>query len=322
MLFRFRLDADLQKPKQRTSELFCLEVKPIVMRKPLLFIILLLASLIQAQPPMPFPQNAHWTVISWAHSGPGYGPYYWPLGSYGTTGDTTIQGLVHSKISFTAGSLFDPLQHTYHSAIREEEGKWFCVPENETSEYLLVDFSAGIGDTVVIDNPYWPEFMPLELIVSDIDETMIAGRRVWVMIRSNGEGFDHWIEGIGSTQGLMEFVNTGYWDAGTSLICFFEDEINTYQGNSEYNCISPLTIPLNERQEPAVSLRPNPASDRVMIDGVTAREAAVLDPRAGMVRLTYDLQEVQVHELPAGIYFIRIIDQENRIHISKLMVEH
>ncbi len=269
-----------------------------------------------AQPPMPFPEaNAQWSVNA-VNMG-----VFQPYGSYGIVGDTLIDSLIYRKIAFSNSTLFDITSSTYHSAMRDDDGKWYAIPQSENTEYLLYDFTGEVGDTIIVNNPFEPS-QPAPLVVISIDtlEYESLQRRTWILETSFGWQ-EYWYEGIGSWTGLFHHI-TFAMDFGHVLVCFHENDWLIHQKEDFINCESTVGIAaVYVGVKPIFA--PNPASGVVHIHhDMRPIRTMIIDASGRLVLDASDVREIDVRLLPLGIYLVRIMDHDHRTHTAKLIVEH
>ena len=69
-----------------------------------------------------------------------------------------------------------------------------------------------------------------------------------------------------------------------------------------------------------VTIYPNPATDRVVIEGIEAAEVQVYNALGQIVKTVRDANEIPVADLPQGVYMLRIADAEGRIFTEKVAV--
>ena len=112
------------------------------MTRAILFLSVILPTICNAQPPLPFPTgDAHWTVNS-VDMGNSF-----PDRIYATMGDTLINGILYEKLGWVenTGLPFDPVDLTYYGSIHDEDGRWLYIPSGDNSEYTLYDFTGVQG---------------------------------------------------------------------------------------------------------------------------------------------------------------------------------
>ncbi len=289
------------------------------MRSFLAICALLIGSRSQAQPPMPFPQGtADWTIYYRAFSGPPGDPSEGLATTYSIAGDSTIGGVAYRSLASSGGSFNDLL-------VRDDDGQWFFIPEGEQTEYLLYDFTASAGDTITVNNPFSPEFspfqMPVQLVVGAITMDTTIGRRIWDMRYAEDPFYQYglWIEGIGSTSGLTG-INS-YLDGGFNLKCFQENGDMVYPYPASVACETALSVDEPSKQN-EIAVHPSPASNQVRISSdIPIDQVIVTDLSGRRSHVPWKENVLDVSSLPAGIYVIKIIDRDQRMHSAKLVVE-
>ena len=81
-------------------------------------------------------------------------------------------------------------------------------------------------------------------------------------------------------------------------------------------------IPVNGVEEKALQINvyPNPAKDRVVIEGIEAAEVQVYNALGQIVKMVRGTNEIDLSGLVNGVYMLRIMDKEGRIFLEKVMV--
>ena len=109
---------------------------------------------------------------------------------------------------------------------------------------------------------------------------------------------------------------------GGYLRCYSDTEIghvSYYWNNCDY--INPQYQNLPEEIDTqTISIYPNPAKDRVVIDGIEIAEVQVYNALGQLVKTVRDANEINVADLPQGVYLLRVADIEGRIFMEKVMV--
>ena len=67
-----------------------------------------------------------------------------------------------------------------------------------------------------------------------------------------------------------------------------------------------------EENDLQIYVYPNPAKDRVVIEGIEAAEVNVYNSIGQVVKTVHDTNEIHVSDLPQGVYLLRIADAEGR----------
>jgi hypothetical protein len=267
-----------------------------------------------------------------------YPSFYWEAGkkpAYMIFGlqdqDTMIHGLLYHKLFQFENELLDPERAVCIGALREDDAKKifyrgdhpFSYPVADTGDILLYDFSVNVGDTIWEGLFTSNEF----LLVSEIDAVLIDGA---YRKRINFKDLPHarWIEGIGNERGLIfysgELPLDGLW---SDLTCFWQDDVEVFHHPDYEKCFEGLpdyTLPVLEGSE--IKVFPNPTGlgfadieseqilKTVQIISPTGKPVRIIQDRAG--------HSCRIHtgELPAGIYFLHLMDIQDQIHIRKLMI--
>ena len=69
-----------------------------------------------------------------------------------------------------------------------------------------------------------------------------------------------------------------------------------------------------------VSLFPNPADDVFRIDGIVPDETLIYNALGQLVKSVNATNEVSVSDLPAGVYLLRITDNDGTTFTSRLSI--
>ena len=229
------------------------------------------------------------------------------------SGDTLINEVRFTKVMETLNGEGSPYQV---ALLREEDGKvWKTY--NGISEILLYDFTANVGDSLVCG--YGDYF-----VLDSISIEQIGGvdrKKFWFGLEYDFTGepyaMETWIEGIGSDLGLL-YCGSYYFCGGYyRALCFHQDGELIWQ-NPEYDaCVITSVEEINDK---VISVYPNPAMEKVTIDGVEAAEVKVYNAIGQRVKMVRGTNEINVSGLPEGVYLLRIADIEGRIFMEKVMV--
>lgn len=82
-------------------------------------------------------------------------------------------------------------------------------------------------------------------------------------------------------------------------------------------------IPVSGLEENALQINvyPNPAKDRVAIEGIEVTEVFVYDALGQVVKTVHDTNEIPVANLPQGVYLLRIADAEGKVYSNKITIQ-
>jgi hypothetical protein len=263
----------------------------------IIFLFVVLVNKTKGQNYHPWPQsNAIWVTSVVNQQSSECWHYFIPPTDY----DTTITGINYSKIYHG--------NFNYQGAIRSDfEGKVFFIPKDFEVEYLLYDFSAEIGDTIVS----YPE---RQVIVYSVDSIVINDepyKRLGIKCIGCAEQ-DYWIDGIGGSAGLFETQG----DIGLGFSYFLN--CMSHNGHSFYpeykvgescdpkNC---YIIGFGNKEAISVKIFPCPFESRLFIEGLTGQEEIRVFDFKGQCLLDRKAEfnsNLDLDHLPRGIYFLQI----------------
>jgi hypothetical protein len=244
------------------------------------------------------------------------------------SGDTVINSISYQKLSTpyvqsTMNSIATNVMAEYKGAIRQDivNRRVFIVPPAETTEQLLYDFTMQAGDTV---RGYIETGLNPADIVESIDSVLVGSdyRKRWKI----NSGYDiYFIEGIGSTYGLIEH-SPGFvvdW-ASVSITCFSQNGQTLYPDTAT-DC--PVITSVNSlvKNSNTVMVFPNPSSGFFTIEfgePANIREVRLTD-LTGNIVLQYQTNKqtnIKIDNLHSGIYFLNVIDKDNRSTTRKIII--
>jgi len=230
---------------------------------------------------------------------------------YYFNGDTLINNITYSKI-FKIGTKITindittiPVRDTIHfnefiNSIREENNKVFHFRHQDTVETLLYDFDLTIGDTVGNN-----------LIVDSIEYIDFANQQ---RKRFHLKSFTTWvqgylIEGIGFERGLFEYPAISF-EGSQSLICYTQSNSVLLLGENQdcnflvINSVDQLKKNLNFK------IWPNPSFKVYDFEEIVNLKITSIDGQIckayNKVRLNENVIELDIKELPSGIYFLSL----------------
>ena len=241
-----------------------------------------------------------------------------PLKGYNTlvhriADDTLIDGVRYTKVMQTVNDVGTP---TLAALLREEDGKVWERYLYGSTDVLLYDFTANLGDSLVCG--YGDYF-----VLDSISIEQIGGvdrKKFWFGLEYDFIGdpyaMETWIEGIGSDLGLL-FCGSYYFCGGYyRALCFHQDGELIWQ-NPEYDAC--VITSVEEIKDKVISVYPNPAMETVTIDGVEASEVQVYNALGQLVKTVQGSNEINVSGLPAGIYSIRVTMNDGNLFLNKII---
>jgi hypothetical protein len=289
-------------------------IKPIPMKK-LLFLIsalFTLSSLAQQPVYFPFPEsNAQWNMHMLQMGWPPLEKNY----SIIISGDTLINGLLYQKLT-----IVNPAW--YKGAIRQDtvNRKVFIIPPAAATEELLYDFTMHVGDTV---KGYIENYLNTKDIVENIDTVLVGNnyRKRWKI----NSGYNiYFIEGIGSTYGLVEYSPGTMVDAADfSISCFRQNSITIYP-DTITNCGLITSAKPIEIQNDQLRIYPNPSNGSFTIEfdkSLNIKEIRLTDLLGKIVfqQQTDNRTKIEITNLRNEIYILTIIDKDNLLINKKII---
>lgn len=244
----------------------------------------------------------------------------WQINNYVNwcSGDTLIEDVQYMKIM---GTLNNGNPNLF-TVLKEEDGKVWERHLNTSVETLLYDFTASVGDTLCFGHP------GNCFVLDSISMVQIGGvdrRKFWFGLEYDGLGNprakETWVEGIGSDYGLLWSGYYGVYDGWHCLLCFHQYGELVWQ-NPEYNTCSYPYDAVEENKDSGIFIFPNPAKEKVTIEGIEATEVEVYNALGQRVRTVRSTNEINVSGLPEGVYLLFVTDamgisQTRRITIVK-----
>jgi len=183
--------------------------------------------------------------------------------SYWISGDTSINGSTYHKINYSqaVGIMIPPWWSCFYSsspsgnyyagALREDtiQRQVYFVPNGNSSDTLLYDFSLGVGDTI----PNYDNYFGSVLTIASIDSVLIGYNYRKRFNLDNSLAV--LIEGIGSTSGLIEDI--WVFECGGYLECYSENNQTLYPDTSS-QCEIISSKPELKSNQCKIIITPNP----------------------------------------------------------------
>ncbi|MDO9512101.1 MAG: T9SS type A sorting domain-containing protein [Bacteroidales bacterium] len=247
---------------------------------------------------------------------------------FGFQGDTLINSEQWFKLYSTNDSLFQN-NLLYRGLLREENNQVFYI---DTLNQLntLYNFSLNVGDSVLfdLDNGMYPEWLQ----VVNVDSIQINGdyyRRLKFAeptMTAFDELNEQWIEGIGSIHGPLfpNFPVKFSQEIPDSMLvtCTFSYNQHVWMHPSYPSCYVNIVLSVEKLELYDFKIYPNPFTDRIQIEntGLQPYELTILNSLGQTIKqmqLNNDHQALELTELKAGIYFIRI---NNRVKVMTIKI--
>ena len=273
----------------------------------------------------PFPDsNAVWNFhFQWYCFANGTADEYY---SITFSGDTIIGSQTYHKLStpfvqsYSTGTC-GGYPTGFRGAIREDTAarKIFFVPPSESTEQLLYDFTMQVGDTV---RGFTASFAWPADIVQSIDSILVGTtyRKRWNI---NNCYNIHFIEGIGSTYGLIEVSPGCVTDLPDYTLTCFQQNGNAHYPDTITNCQLITSIQSKDKVLYKVEAFPNPSNGCFTIEfgGGDIKELFITDLLGKIIlRQSIDKQtQIKIDNLHAGTYLLILIDRNGLRLNSKIV---
>jgi hypothetical protein len=272
-------------------------------------------------------------------------PYYYRNAI--TNKDTVISTRTYHQLfySLTDSTFTNPINYYYIGGLRENNKQIFFIPKDSINEYLIYDFSLGVGDTIRYDYSVFSGyygFGPFDsLFVSSVDSVLIYDGTFRKRINFSswsGGGFpvpifySQWIEGIGNNMGLLcPIPNIPTNGTDNQLVCFKQNDtllcsnvaIVSYFGTC-YPIITQLSEPNLDINR--IEVFPNPVTGTSLIKWNKNAHITMLEifNVFGKTILKTKINNVLDYTIDGhiyvnGVYFIKLSDNNGNIYIKKFI---
>lgn len=231
-------------------------------------------------------------------------------------GDTVINSVTYHKIVATghrhyAISYYVYFSYEYRGAIRQDTAtrKVYWRDPNATGEFLLYDFTLGIGDTT---QGYWNP----GIVITQIDSVLVGAdyRKRWWGYNTNIFDTVFIVEGVGSSRGLyrLDYQYVEY----NSVLNNFENGATTFVIDSFMTCpfIAGVSDPGVTQMDITVAPNPSNGAFKIGYKSVETQDVSLeIYDAAGrmmssslMTGTSEFIWNSDDGEFSEGIYFIRI----------------
>lgn len=227
--------------------------------------------------------------------------------------DTLIDDVSYKVINFIGNSHFDFL-------LREDTvtGKLWCRYIGGNEDYLIVDLSLVVGDTLIIKKLLHTSLYDSTWYVVTSRTVSDSGLEIRLRDIRTGENA-RFIEGVGCSN-LFEYSRYNWqFIIGSDLLCCFHDGIQVYHEGYQDGCYKEW-VGLDETDtNHTVEVYPNPCQDWITIGGDDINAVSIID-MTGIVLYsnTCCRNPINVSHLPCGFYLLRT-EANHRIHHIKLI---
>ena len=231
---------------------------------------------------------------------------------------------------------------------------YYRDPNTDTLEHILYNYNLHVGDTIRYPISYYSTTLGYMLPVVDsvvhIDSTLINGvyHKVFTM-QGRNDSFPHstgglyraytLIEGMGCTVS-PEFpaLFTGCFEYNEKLLCFQQDTVLPVINTPYYLCAvgfpsspdsfhnglgncNPMSVNNIQKSIPSLTIYPNPVTTELTITSSSTVTFITITNLIGQTLFTQPcnsaLVQVDVSNLPKGLYFIKINGTEVRKFVKE-----
>ncbi len=250
--------------------------------------------------------------------------------------NTASNSVTEKKVMISTDSLKS--WTTAGNIIESDKKVYYC--DTSGNQGLLYDFSASEGSTIKIVNYfsngsiYSDDNDTIKVTVENIDTVNYLGEdRLRFDIYSGGLCIDYWIEGIGSTKGIL--YSCVVWDGSfRELLCVHNSNSLIYENTERDVCYmdstneksNDTTSKVKVQTDQQIIIYPNPANDVVYFDysdNIFNDLSFNIFNSLGELVTSSNLKSKKISlNLETGLYFIRIMEKEKLVFNSKLLINN
>ncbi len=247
---------------------------------------------------------------------------------FGIYGDTTINNQGYKKVyRIEDDSTLNIFNMTYYASLRENTNKQIFVKLSDFDEEILIyDFSLNIGDTMFSNSPYG--YLNYDIcVIADIDSIELENNQFRKRFKISNWGYEYWIEGIGSINGIFHPISEyiiGTWD---ELLCFKHNDTAIYLNNSICDkCFCTLSTSINKpiKINDNIKYYPNPAGKSITLTHenkiFTGKVTFYSQSGKKVLSLNTTDYPIDISNLKPGLYFVEIKTCEGSVR-KKIIVQ-
>ena len=236
-----------------------------------------------------------------------YDPDFWVIVTQGHHYDIDIND---DSIPDVRYKVFTDKTGSYVLTMNGWKACSYCLNSYGSSNSFFYDLSIPLNDTSLV----WDGMCHFEALVQNPSITPLV-YKVALRYRDGEDFYYGWAE----FEELREtYYNRGKFHVAQTCYCAIPN-YPLHWGQTS------LTEGLEETEATAfVAVYPNPAKDIVTITGKDLKQAEVfntLSQRVSMVQGQGETLQIDIVNLPAGVYFVNITDEEGRKCVRKVVKE-
>lgn len=207
----------------------------------------------------------------------------------------------------------------------KESDKKIYFRDAENKQGLIYDFGATEGSIIYLVNYYNDSYEDtIQVRIDKIDTINYQGidRRRFEVIYNSGR-IDYWIEGIGSTKGILNsclILDGGFRE----LLCVHENNSLIYQNEERKTCYMDDNLTgIDKYADKDFKVYPNPSKGSIIIDysgEINNLSYSICNSIGQIIDSDYiNNKEFRVN-LETGLYILRIKDKNKLIFEDKLLI--
>lgn len=202
---------------------------------------------------------------------------------------------------------------------------------------LIYDFSAVPGDTIRIPVYDWDESVDSVLIAIDAVSTIIINnielrhQFVTYFVKDSFPGGTQFYsysseiaEIIGDINFLFNFPVQASIVCDANFSCGLRCYEDSYLGHSETGqapSCNFISVGLNEPTVSSLGIYPNPTPDKIYFNSIpdNVKSIELIDQTGRIIKKISSSPEINLEGLNQGMYFLRILDIENKVYLEKVI---
>ena len=245
-----------------------------------------------------------WSVLS---LGGGHGYYHESTYSYKFQGDTTINEKTYKKVFGTYDSTEQHSSWYFTKmAIREDAHKVYLCPLYNLSEeeYLIYDFNLVKGDSVRFKEMSG-EMYPPWIFVDAVDSIEVSGSLLKRITFTFTPEY-YWIEGIGSSRGIIYSENFSH-EYRHELLCVTQENNQIYTNPTYNTCY--IQVGIDKPEVINTKIYPTIVRDYVHIESDKYPLRVSVFDILGKCHLQETITsngQLPCNQLPSGFYILKI----------------
>lgn len=237
-------------------------------------------------------------------------------------GDTVIGCMIYKKVWKTTDT--NLVAWVPDGQIRETDFRVYYMSPGSDIEYLMYNFMVNTGDTIYLhgsaDIPYILDSIGMATLLNG------EHRPIYYYSSPYDPRIESWIEGVGSSFGIVNAGSLGFVGGESKMMCFTENGILKYHDPYFESCYILTAINNPERDE--FTLFPNPTSGVFTIqfrDQQTVPLVMEFRDLTGKAVKTVNLQpgvNPVTIQAPSsgGMYFFRLLNAGTIMSSGKILV--